>query len=59
MFWDISDFGYEILGKILMREKRCEREKGYGFLESIVYIDFLVLLFFDVNRFWSICWNVV
>lgn len=34
-----------------MREKRCEREKGYGFLESIVYIDFLVLLFFDVNRF--------
>lgn len=58
-FWDISDFGHEISGKISMREKRREREKGHGLLESIAYIDPLVPPSPDVNRLRSICRNAV
>lgn len=58
-FWDISDFGHEISGKMSMREKRREREKGHGLLESIAYMDPLVPPSPDVNRLRSVCRNAV
>ncbi|XP_048732153.2 protein unc-93 homolog A-like isoform X2 [Ostrea edulis] len=58
-FWDISDLGHEIEGKLALRERRQERERGHILQESIAYIDPLVPPSPHINRLRSVCRNAV